>query len=75
MPLNIATNISFRDEDEGDAVDSKADHNGGTDNAVEAKVIINAIPNKRLLLKMMLAYLQLKKCSKNWVHLRPHFSR
>ncbi|GAN09323.1 hypothetical protein MAM1_0259c08848 [Mucor ambiguus] len=38
MPLNIATNISFEDENEGDAVDSKADDNGPA-NAVEAKVI------------------------------------
>ncbi|GAN11387.1 hypothetical protein MAM1_0575d10948, partial [Mucor ambiguus] len=40
MPLNIATNVSFEDESEGDdAVDSIADANGGTVNAVEDKVI------------------------------------
>ncbi|GAN06702.1 hypothetical protein MAM1_0133c06190 [Mucor ambiguus] len=36
--LDIATNDSFKDENEGDAVDSKANNNG-TANTVEAKVI------------------------------------
>ncbi|GAN07685.1 hypothetical protein MAM1_0172d07187, partial [Mucor ambiguus] len=36
--LDIATNDSFKDENEGDAVDSKANNNGIA-NAVEAKVI------------------------------------
>ncbi|GAN03359.1 hypothetical protein MAM1_0039c02812 [Mucor ambiguus] len=39
MLLNIATNASFEDKNEGDTVDSKAKDNGGTANAVEAKVI------------------------------------
>jgi hypothetical protein len=40
MPLNIATKVSFKDENEGgDAVVSKADKNGSTANAVKAKVI------------------------------------
>ncbi|GAN01132.1 hypothetical protein MAM1_0005c00563 [Mucor ambiguus] len=39
MPLNIATNVSFKDENEGDVVDSKADGNGSTTDAVKAKVI------------------------------------
>ncbi|GAN09103.1 hypothetical protein MAM1_0244c08625 [Mucor ambiguus] len=38
MPLNIATNVSFKDKNEGDAIDSKVNDNG-TANAVEAKVI------------------------------------
>jgi hypothetical protein len=37
-PLNIATNVSFEDEHEKDAVDIKGDENS-TANAVEAKVI------------------------------------
>ncbi|GAN11628.1 hypothetical protein MAM1_0759d11204, partial [Mucor ambiguus] len=37
MPRNVATNVSFEDENEGDSVDSsKADINGGIANAVEA---------------------------------------
>ncbi|GAN01714.1 hypothetical protein MAM1_0011c01149 [Mucor ambiguus] len=40
VPLNIATNTSFEDENESDAVDSRVvDNNNGTANAVEAKVI------------------------------------
>ncbi|GAN11680.1 hypothetical protein MAM1_0808c11261 [Mucor ambiguus] len=40
MSHNIATSVSFEDENEGDATDSKAYGNGGTaNNAVEAKVI------------------------------------
>ncbi|GAN08778.1 hypothetical protein MAM1_0222c08294 [Mucor ambiguus] len=35
MSLNIATNVSFEDENEGNAVDSEANDNG-TANAVEA---------------------------------------
>ncbi|GAN10076.1 hypothetical protein MAM1_0318d09611 [Mucor ambiguus] len=38
MPLYTATNVSLEDENEGDAVGSKADDNGDTANAVEAKV-------------------------------------
>ncbi|GAN01048.1 hypothetical protein MAM1_0004d00479 [Mucor ambiguus] len=39
MPLKIAINVSFEDENEGDAVDSKADDNG-TANEVEATTVI-----------------------------------
>ncbi|GAN01169.1 hypothetical protein MAM1_0005d00600 [Mucor ambiguus] len=41
MPLSIAaTNFSFEDENEDDAVNhSKSDNNGGPANAVEAKVV------------------------------------
>ncbi|GAN04355.1 hypothetical protein MAM1_0061d03815 [Mucor ambiguus] len=38
MVLNVATNDSFKDENEGDVVDSKTKNNG-TANAVEAEVI------------------------------------
>ncbi|GAN11890.1 hypothetical protein MAM1_1209d11513, partial [Mucor ambiguus] len=38
MPLNIATNAPFKDENEGNAVDIKANDNDTT-NAVEAKAI------------------------------------
>ncbi|GAN04992.1 hypothetical protein MAM1_0079d04460 [Mucor ambiguus] len=38
MSLNIASNMSFEDENEGNAVDSKANDNG-TANTVEATVI------------------------------------
>ncbi|GAN02904.1 hypothetical protein MAM1_0030c02354 [Mucor ambiguus] len=37
--LNIATNDSFKDKNEGDAVDSKANNNGTT-NVVEATTVI-----------------------------------
>ncbi|GAN02978.1 hypothetical protein MAM1_0032d02428 [Mucor ambiguus] len=54
--VQSSTNVSFKDENEGDAVDGKADDDG-TAHAVEAKVSVNAMPNKRLLLQMMLSYL------------------
>ncbi|GAN09669.1 hypothetical protein MAM1_0282d09200 [Mucor ambiguus] len=43
IPFKIATDVSFEDENEGDAVDSKVDDYGGIANAVEAnnKVIIS----------------------------------
>ncbi|GAN03191.1 hypothetical protein MAM1_0035c02642 [Mucor ambiguus] len=53
--LDIATNHSFKDENEGDAVDSKANNNGTT-NAVEAKVI-NGHAEQELIYQMMLPYL------------------
>ncbi|GAN06084.1 hypothetical protein MAM1_0111c05561 [Mucor ambiguus] len=39
MSLNIATNVSFEDENEGNAVASKANDNG-TANTVEATTVI-----------------------------------
>ncbi|GAN02505.1 hypothetical protein MAM1_0023c01949 [Mucor ambiguus] len=53
--LQIATNDFFEDENEGDAVDSKAINNG-TGNAVEAKVI-NGHAEQEAIDQMMLPYL------------------
>ncbi|GAN09873.1 hypothetical protein MAM1_0299c09406 [Mucor ambiguus] len=40
IPLNIATNVSFENENEGDIVDSRVvDSNNATYNAVEAEAI------------------------------------
>ncbi|GAN02433.1 hypothetical protein MAM1_0022d01876 [Mucor ambiguus] len=39
MPLNTTTNVSFEDENEGDAIDIKADGNG-TASAVEAITVV-----------------------------------
>ncbi|GAN07300.1 hypothetical protein MAM1_0156c06796 [Mucor ambiguus] len=52
---NIATNGSFKVENEGDAVDSKANNNGNA-NAVEAKVI-NGQAEQEAIDQMMLPYL------------------
>ncbi|GAN09571.1 hypothetical protein MAM1_0275c09101 [Mucor ambiguus] len=53
--LGIATNDSFKDENKGDAVDSKVNNNGTT-NAVEAKVI-NGHVEQEAIDQMMLPYL------------------
>ncbi|GAN01309.1 hypothetical protein MAM1_0006c00742 [Mucor ambiguus] len=53
--LDFATNDSFKDENEGDAVDSEANSNGAA-NAVEAKVI-NGHVEKEAIYQMMLPYL------------------
>ncbi|GAN01736.1 hypothetical protein MAM1_0011d01171 [Mucor ambiguus] len=55
--LDIATNDSFKDENEGGAVVSKANNNGAA-NAVEAKVI-NDHAEQEAIDQMMLPYLQL----------------
>ncbi|GAN00687.1 hypothetical protein MAM1_0001c00109 [Mucor ambiguus] len=60
--LDIATNDSFRDENEGDAVDSKANNNGIAD-AVEAKVT-NGHAEQEAIDQMMLPYLQLQITAK-----------
>ncbi|GAN05037.1 hypothetical protein MAM1_0080c04506 [Mucor ambiguus] len=52
ISLDIATNNSFKDENEGDAVDSKANNNG-TANTVEAKVI-NGHAEQEAMDQMML---------------------
>ncbi|GAN09097.1 hypothetical protein MAM1_0243d08619 [Mucor ambiguus] len=52
MPLNIATNVSFEDKNEGGAVESKADDNSIA-NAVEAKVI-NGHAEQEVIDQMML---------------------
>ncbi|GAN06305.1 hypothetical protein MAM1_0119d05785 [Mucor ambiguus] len=62
MTLNIATDVSFEDENEGDAVDSRV-HDNGTANAVEAKVI-NGHAKQEAIDPMMLPYLQLQNTAK-----------
>ncbi|GAN03584.1 hypothetical protein MAM1_0043d03039 [Mucor ambiguus] len=56
--LDIATNDSFKDENEGDAVESKANNNG-TANAVQAKVI-SGHAEQEAIDQMLLPYLQLQ---------------
>ncbi|GAN05729.1 hypothetical protein MAM1_0100c05203 [Mucor ambiguus] len=63
MPLNIATNVSFKDENEADTVDSKANNNG-TANAIEAKVI-NGHTEQEAIDQMMLPYLELQNTVKS----------
>ncbi|GAN06709.1 hypothetical protein MAM1_0133d06197 [Mucor ambiguus] len=60
--LDIATNDSFKDENEGDSVDSKANNNV-TANAVEAKVI-NGHAEQKAIDQIMLPYLQLQITAK-----------
>ncbi|GAN02493.1 hypothetical protein MAM1_0023d01937 [Mucor ambiguus] len=55
MPLNISTNVSFKNENEGDSVDSDADDNGAA-NAVKVKVI-NGHAEQEAIDQMMLPYL------------------
>ncbi|GAN07608.1 hypothetical protein MAM1_0168d07108 [Mucor ambiguus] len=62
MPLNIATNVSFKDENEGDAVDSKANDNGAA-NTIEA-IVINGHAEQEAIDQMMLPYLQLQNTAK-----------
>ncbi|GAN04852.1 hypothetical protein MAM1_0075c04317 [Mucor ambiguus] len=60
--LDIATDDSFKEENEGGAVDSKANNNGTT-NAVEAKVI-NDHAEQEAIYQMMLPYLELQITAK-----------
>ncbi|GAN09371.1 hypothetical protein MAM1_0263d08897 [Mucor ambiguus] len=53
--LDIATNDSFKDENEGDAADSKTNSNGAA-NEVEAKVI-NGHAEQEAIYQMVLPYL------------------
>ncbi|GAN04942.1 hypothetical protein MAM1_0077d04409 [Mucor ambiguus] len=53
--VDIATNGSFEDENEGGAVDSKANNNGAA-NAFETKVI-NGHAEQEAIDQMMLPYL------------------
>ncbi|GAN02243.1 hypothetical protein MAM1_0019c01684 [Mucor ambiguus] len=53
--LDIAANDSFKNENEGGAVDSKANNNG-TANTVEAKVV-NGHAEQEVIDQMMLSYL------------------
>ncbi|GAN09485.1 hypothetical protein MAM1_0270c09014 [Mucor ambiguus] len=71
--LDIATNDSFKDENEGDAVDSNACDNG-TANAVEATtVIISGYAEQEATNDVALP--PTAKYSKIWIYLRPDFSR
>ncbi|GAN10626.1 hypothetical protein MAM1_0377d10170 [Mucor ambiguus] len=62
MTLNIAADVFFKDENEGDAVDSRVDDNG-TANAVETK-FINGHAEQDTIAQMMLPYLQLQNTAK-----------
>ncbi|GAN06039.1 hypothetical protein MAM1_0109c05516 [Mucor ambiguus] len=71
--LDIAANDSFKDENEGDAVDSKANDNG-TANAVEATtVIISGHAGQGATDDVALP--PTAKYRKIWIHLGPDFSR
>ncbi|GAN03841.1 hypothetical protein MAM1_0049d03296 [Mucor ambiguus] len=62
--LEIATNDSFKDGSEGEAVnDSKANNNGTANAAVEAKVI-NDHAEQKAIYQMLLPYLQLQNTAK-----------
>ncbi|GAN03876.1 hypothetical protein MAM1_0050c03332 [Mucor ambiguus] len=63
MPLNIATNVSFEDENKGYNADSKANDNG-TSNAVETKAINGHVEQEATTAKYC----------KIWIHLIPNFS-
>ncbi|GAN11905.1 hypothetical protein MAM1_1240c11529 [Mucor ambiguus] len=71
MPLSIAGNVSFEDENESDAADSKADDNG-TAIAVEA-IVINGHAEQEATYDV--AFPPTAKYSDIWIHLRPNFSR
>ncbi|GAN08342.1 hypothetical protein MAM1_0200c07851 [Mucor ambiguus] len=62
MTLNIATDISFENENEGDIVDSRVDDNGTT-SAAEATVI-NGHAEQEAIYQMMLPYPQLQITAK-----------
>ncbi|GAN07466.1 hypothetical protein MAM1_0162d06963 [Mucor ambiguus] len=72
MPLNIATNVSFEDKNEGDAVYSKVNDNDGTANAVEVKAI-NGHAEQEATDDAALP--PTAKYSEFRIHLRPDFSR
>ncbi|GAN08661.1 hypothetical protein MAM1_0216c08176 [Mucor ambiguus] len=67
-----STNVSFEDENEGYAVDSRVvDNNNGTANVAEAKVINDHGEEEAI---DDVALLPAAKYSKNWIHLRSYFS-
>ncbi|GAN01434.1 hypothetical protein MAM1_0007c00867 [Mucor ambiguus] len=68
MSLNIATNVSFEDENEGDRVDSKANDNG-TANAVKATIINDGHAKQEVTDAVALP--PTAKYSEIWKHLRP----
>ncbi|GAN08327.1 hypothetical protein MAM1_0199d07836 [Mucor ambiguus] len=72
IPLNIATNVSFENENEGDAADSRVvDNNNDTNNAVKAKVI-NGHTEQEATDDVALP--PAAKYSEIWIHLKPDFS-
>ncbi|GAN07133.1 hypothetical protein MAM1_0150c06626 [Mucor ambiguus] len=72
MALSIATNLSFEDENGGDAVDSKANDNG-TASVVEVTVINTGHSKQEVTNAVALP--SAAKYSKIWKHLRPVSSR
>ncbi|GAN11434.1 hypothetical protein MAM1_0603d10997 [Mucor ambiguus] len=72
MSLNIATNGSFEDDEEGGAVDNKANDNGTANNTVEAKVI-NGHAEQEATDDVV--FPPTAKYSENLTHLRPDFWR
>ncbi|GAN01918.1 hypothetical protein MAM1_0013d01355 [Mucor ambiguus] len=70
MPQNIATNVSFEDENQGGTVDNIADDNGTTI-AVEAKLISDHTEQKAT---DDIAFPPAAKYSEVWMHLRLIFS-
>ncbi|GAN05640.1 hypothetical protein MAM1_0097c05112 [Mucor ambiguus] len=72
MPLSIATNVSFEDENEGDAVDSKADDDNDNVYAVESKAINSHAEQEFTIDGFTLP--PTAKYSEIWIHLRPNFS-
>ncbi|GAN03296.1 hypothetical protein MAM1_0038d02749 [Mucor ambiguus] len=62
QPTSTLFTAIFKDKNEGDAVDSKANNNG-TANAVEAKVI-HGHAEQEAIDQMMLPYLQLQNTVK-----------
>ncbi|GAN04041.1 hypothetical protein MAM1_0053c03499 [Mucor ambiguus] len=62
IPLEIDTHDSFKGENKGAAIDSRANNNG-TANAVAAKVI-NGHAKQETICQMMLPYLQMQITAK-----------
>ncbi|GAN10047.1 hypothetical protein MAM1_0316d09582 [Mucor ambiguus] len=72
MPLNIATNVSFEDDNEGDnAVNSESNNCGSTANAVKSKFINGHAEQKTT---GGVALPPTANYSKIWIYLRPNFS-
>ncbi|GAN08954.1 hypothetical protein MAM1_0234d08474 [Mucor ambiguus] len=71
MPLNIATNVSFEDEDEGDAVDSKANDNVIAD-AVKTTKVMNSHVKQDATDDVVLP--PAAEYSDIWIYLRHGFS-
>ncbi|GAN05821.1 hypothetical protein MAM1_0102d05297 [Mucor ambiguus] len=71
MPLNIATNISFEDENEDDVVDSKSNDND-TANSVEANKGINGYAEQESTDDVALP--PTTNYSEIWIHSRHDFS-